>query len=173
MRWILLIILIFFNSCNQKSNFVPVKESSDKIQNAELVIRDFTAQGFKFEKADWELFAKEAYIIKNKKIIYIFNPFLTFFENEKPVFLRAEKGIVYTDDHLMEVENKVMVTNSEGKRLETESLIWNEKKKLLTSDKYVKITFPEGDTFEGIGMTADSKLDKIILKEAKGYHPAE
>ena len=59
--------------------------------------------------------------------------------------ITAEYGIHYREKGIMEARKNVVVTNYETKeQLNTEELIWDEKKELIYSNKFVKITMEDG-----------------------------
>ena len=58
----------------------------------------------------------------------------------------------------------VVVRNSEGLVLRTETLMWdNGKEKLLTED-FVTITRANGDVIRGYGLEADRNLERAVIK---------
>ncbi len=71
--------------------------------------------------------------------------------------ITGEYGIHYSEKRFMEARNNVVVTNYEtGERLNTEELIWDQKKELIYSYKFVKITSEDGVIF---GDTLEAKQD--------------
>lgn len=77
--------------------------------------------------------------------------------------LKAKYAIHYENERVWEARNDVVVVNKKGETLNTEKLVWNERKELLTSDQHVKITTKEeiiyGDGFEA---NQDFSLYKIF-----------
>ncbi|MDH5720090.1 MAG: LPS export ABC transporter periplasmic protein LptC [Spirochaetia bacterium] len=170
--YVVLSLFIIF-SCGKKSGFYSVKGEPDKEKGADLVIRNFSAQGYRIKEPLWDLYAKEAYLIYPKNLIKIHKIALTLYQDNSPVYLTASNGVLFQKRQLLTLAGRVMVTGAEGKRLETESLTWDEKEKKLYTDDDVKITFLEGDILEGKGLIADSRLNKITIKKGKLFHPPE
>lgn len=82
--------------------------------------------------------------------------------------ITAEYGIHYREKGIMEARNNVVVTNFEtGERLNTEELIWDEKKKLIFSNKFVKITSEDGVIY-GDGLEADQDFSKRKIINPSG-----
>mgnify|MGYP001812391006 CR=1 FL=1 len=82
--------------------------------------------------------------------------------------ITAEYGIHYSKKGIMEALNNVVVTNFEtGERLNTEELIWDEKKKLIYSNKFVKITSEDGVIY-GDGLEADQDFSKRKIINPSG-----
>ena len=69
---------------------------------------------------------------------------------------------------MYEARGNVVVINSEGKKLETEQLFWDPKKGVVYSEKYTKITSPDGTVAYGNTFTtAPNDFTKLILRKAK------
>lgn len=80
----------------------------------------------------------------------------------------GDSGIIKERIGFLELFGNVVVKTGENRKLETEHLYWNSKKKLIQSDLFVKITQGE-NILTGIGLEADQSLSKIkILKNAEG-----
>lgn len=81
--------------------------------------------------------------------------------------LTANYGVRYEKDLKTIMQNDVQVVNEKGEHLSTEELIWDEKKHLIYSDKFVKITTAD-QVLYGQGMEADEQLTKYIIKKPQG-----
>ena len=59
-------------------------------------------------------------------------------------FIKANYGISYPKKKIMRARNDVVVKNFESEeQLNTENLIWNQKKKVIYANTFVKITTPD------------------------------
>ncbi len=81
--------------------------------------------------------------------------------------LTANYGIRYEKQMKTIMRNDVRVVNEKGEHLSTEELIWDEKKHIIYSEKFVKITTPD-QVLYGEGMEADEQLPKYIIKKPQG-----
>lgn len=82
--------------------------------------------------------------------------------------ITGEYGVHYREKRMMEAHNNVVVTNYEtGERLDTEELIWDQKKEIIYSYKFVKITSEEGVIF-GDTLVADQDFSKRSIKNTSG-----
>jgi LPS export ABC transporter protein LptC len=81
--------------------------------------------------------------------------------------LTAQYAIKYEKSDLMEVRNNVEVVNHIGEKLNTELLIWDQKKRKIYSNVFVKITQIDKVLF-GDGMDADESFDKWTIRKPKG-----
>jgi LPS export ABC transporter protein LptC len=77
-------------------------------------------------------------------------------------------GIHYRKREIMEARQNVVVTNFEtGERLDTEELIWDQKKELIYSNKFVKISSEDGVIY-GDGLEAEQDFSKRKIINPSG-----
>jgi len=75
-------------------------------------------------------------------------------------FMRANYGINYEKQHLVRARNDVVVINFEKEEeLRTENLIWDQKKKIIYTNTFVKITTPDKVIY-GDSMWANESFSK-------------
>ncbi len=84
-------------------------------------------------------------------------------------FIQARYAIYYENKQLWEARNQVVAESpSEGKKLETEHMFWDQREKRIYSDNFTKITNPNG-VFNGeFGFEAQEDLSRWELKGLKG-----
>lgn len=88
-------------------------------------------------------------------------------QNEKTI-LTANYGINYQDRQLMEARGNVVVINHEtNEQLNTEELIWDQKRELIYSNKFVKLTTESGVLY-GEGIESDQTFSKRRLLHPTG-----
>ncbi|MCD4730043.1 MAG: LPS export ABC transporter periplasmic protein LptC [Bacteroidales bacterium] len=82
--------------------------------------------------------------------------------------ITAYYGIRYDNDKLMEAKNNVVVTSiKNNEQLETEHLVWDERKKIIYSNVFVKITRSE-EVLYGDGLTSDENFSSYTIKNPSG-----
>ena len=82
--------------------------------------------------------------------------------------ITADYGIRYDKNKLMEAKNNVIVTSiKNNEQLETEHLVWDERKKTIYSDVFVKIT-RSGEVLYGDGLTSDENFTIYTIKNPSG-----
>jgi LPS export ABC transporter protein LptC len=81
--------------------------------------------------------------------------------------LTANYAISYDKDKLMEAKNNVIVVNEKKEQLNTEHLVWDQKKAIFYSDKFVKINTGK-EILLGEGMESDEQFDNWKIKKPKG-----
>lgn len=65
--------------------------------------------------------------------------------------------------NLWELHDSVIAVNEAGDKLETELLFWDQKKALIYTDRFVKIT-TEDQIIQGYGLESDPRLSKRRIK---------
>lgn len=95
--------------------------------------------------------------------------FVTFFDEEEKISstLKADYGVRFDMSKRMEAKYKVVVVNREGKKLETEKLIWDEANKRIYTDAFVKIT-TDKEIITGKGLESNQDFTKYEMKEITG-----
>jgi LPS export ABC transporter protein LptC len=84
--------------------------------------------------------------------------------HEEPVASVTAKYAKYTDNkNLWELQDSVVAINEAGEKLETELLFWEQKKALIYTDRFVKIT-TEDQIIQGYGLESDPRLSKRRIK---------
>jgi LPS export ABC transporter protein LptC len=81
--------------------------------------------------------------------------------------LTANYAISYDKEKIMEAKNNVVVVNEKNEQLNTEHLVWDQRKAIIYSDKYVKINTGK-EIIWGEGMESDERFDKWHIKKVKG-----
>jgi len=82
--------------------------------------------------------------------------------------ITAKYGIRNDKTKIMEAQNNVVVKSLiKNEQLDTEKLIWDEVKKQIYSDVFVKITRPDRVIY-GDGLTSDQDFNNYTIKNLKG-----
>ena len=166
------VIICGIAACHSKSAGFEKVPAQVEPAGSEVTIKDFETYSYKGKRVRWILRADLAYLIPEKNIIKFDNIDFDFFEKPKQkISMKGEKGVFHETKRVMDIEKDVRVVSHNGRKLFTEKLTWNEKTGKLTTDKDVKILFPEGDVIQGKGLIADQHLNKITILEGQGYHP--
>lgn len=81
--------------------------------------------------------------------------------------LTAKYATAYENSHSMTARDSVVVINNKGEILNTDELIWDEEKKIIYSNSFVKITTPD-EIIYGNGMTANENFTGYVIKNITG-----
>jgi LPS export ABC transporter protein LptC len=82
--------------------------------------------------------------------------------------LTAKFALINEENNQMEARNNVEVINlDKGEKLNTERLIWDERKKRIYSNEFVKITTRDKVLF-GKGFESDQNFDNWVIKKPSG-----
>lgn len=84
-------------------------------------------------------------------------------------FIEAEYAIYYTKKQLWEGRKQVFGENRvSGEKIETEQIFWDQAEKRIYSDKFTKITRPDGIHIGEYGFDAEEDLSPIQLRGYSG-----
>lgn len=113
----------------------------------------------------------------NKETKFIENKYRTFpngvdiityyWNGKEDTRLHANRGYWYESKQKIIGKNGVVITNSEGGKLETDSLIYDQKTKKIYSDAPVKITTPK-EIIQGVGFIANDNFTQYQIKNIVG-----
>ena len=94
---------------------------------------------------------------------------IEFFDiNHKVVSkLSANYAIHFEQESRWEAKNNVVVVNEKGDQLNTEKLTWDERKEILYSDQFVKITSKD-EIIYGNGFEANQDFSRYRIFKVKG-----
>jgi LPS export ABC transporter protein LptC len=79
----------------------------------------------------------------------------------------ADWAIRWMGERLWEAKGNVVARNTRGEVLNTEYLVWDEKKAIIYSDRFVKITSGK-DIIIGQGFTADQAFERWKITKVRG-----
>ena len=81
--------------------------------------------------------------------------------------LTANYAINYEQEDRMEARSDVVLINVAGEKLNTEHLIWNQKKGIMYSEEFVKITTAD-EIIWGEGFESNQSFTNFKIKHIKG-----
>lgn len=82
--------------------------------------------------------------------------------------LTAGYGVRYESNHTMEARKNVVIKNIQnGEQLNTEHLVWDERKKIIYSQQFVTITTPDKVLY-GDGFESDEAFENWHIIKPKG-----
>jgi LPS export ABC transporter protein LptC len=171
MKWriILLLALALFSCANDMEvvdKFIDMESEPDMIaKNVELLYTDSARLQMKLR----------APLIKNftsaKDKRDEFPEGIHVWLYEKTGELRAEITANWAKrdltTNLYEARSNVVVTNAEGRKMETEQLFWDTKKENIYSEKHTKITSPDGTVATGNTFTSNQDFSVWELSSGK------
>lgn len=82
-------------------------------------------------------------------------------------YLTAENGISYQTKKITEVTRNVIVQNNKGEKLNTEKLVWDQKRQIIYTDKFVRIT-TKNEILTGEGMESKQDFSNWHILKPRG-----
>jgi LPS export ABC transporter protein LptC len=118
---------------------------------------------------EWELQGATAERYPGRKSLHLTDVHMVFYhDGEKSADLTAESGEVEDETKNTVARGNVVVVNSEGKRLSSDILYWDNARELIHTDQFFR--FEDGDqVLTGIGLETDPDLSDLhVLKSVEG-----
>jgi len=81
--------------------------------------------------------------------------------------LSANYGINYEDKKIIELRDSVRVINKQGEELKSEELFWDQEKKIIYTNKFVKIV-RDGEEIRGDGFESNENFTKYKILKPTG-----
>ena len=167
MRLFFLISIILF-SCSNDPEIVKEFISFDdlpveKMQDAEIIHTEFGILKVKVIAANIERYQK-----KQPQLI-LSNGLKVMFYNDTVMksILEAEYAEINEKEKIMRASNNVSLTSSNGKRLETEELIWDEKGNKIYTNKNIVIS-TEKEIIKGEGFVSNPDFTEYSISKIHG-----
>lgn len=165
------VMLLLFSSCSGNG-----KKLADAIANRDslpsmtslgvtTLISDSGITRYKIVTEEWMVFDK-----KNppywafEKGVYL-EKFDTLLHIDASI--KADTAYYYEKKKLWELIGNVQILSQKGDKFETEQLFWDEKKKTVYSDKFIKIE-QEDKTITGYGFESNQELTDYVIKNTTG-----
>jgi LPS export ABC transporter protein LptC len=167
---IISIVAAMFFSC--KSDIKQINSLADiknfpnqSAKNIEILYSDSA-------KVKMKIFAPVLHRFSDEKEPYVEFPdgiTVYFYTAQKEVesSLKSNYAIFYEIPDIWEAKEDVVVVNRDGDVINTELLIWERKKELLHSDKFVKITTKD-EILYGEGFEADQNFTNYTIHKPTG-----
>lgn len=92
---------------------------------------------------------------------------LDFIDDQQKAYshLKADEAIRNDNDSKITAKGNVVFYNDKGEKLESPELIWDERERIVTTEKIVRITQAEkGDTTIGFGFRANQDFTRFEIK---------
>jgi len=86
---------------------------------------------------------------------------------EQEAFMKSDYATQHLDDKTIEAKGGVLLKNLKGEKLETEFLVWDEKREQIFTEAQVKIT-KQGQLIIGEGFESNTSFSKYTLKNSRG-----
>jgi len=169
LRGLLFIIVVFAASCKNdikiinaigNKNFLPVESAKDVetiySDSGQVVVVMRAPQLDKYE-------GEKPYFEMTKGVEVYFYDSLMQVKSK----LTADYAISYEKENIMEAKNNVVAVNEKNEQLNTEHLVWDQRKAIIYSNKFVKINTGK-EILLGDGMESDERFNKWKIKKPKG-----
>ena len=128
-------------------------------------VTDFSLRESDTGRPEWILESKYAATYSSRGLIVANDVTIDFYDSagEKYSRLTAREGTVQQPQNDMEARGHVVVTTTDGVRIETESLRFLNRQGKIVSEEFVRLE-RNGDVVTGIGFESDPSLEHFQIK---------
>ena len=167
----IMVMVLLFVSCETDRNEIMALGKKNVMpdltgKDVTMLYSDSTILKIKLQTPQMQKYEKD---VKEPVTIMPKGLFVVFYDEtgKEATTLKADYGVRYELSKRMEVKYNVEVINVNGEKLNTEHLIWDEKKKKIISDAFVKITTAK-EIIMGKGLEANQDFTQYEIKEITG-----
>lgn len=169
-RLVIVIAALCAMGCSRQGSAPPVKSQLSLADSAEQVLSNIHTLLTDHGVQRGELFADSAYVFDETTRFELRNVRATFntVTGIKNADLRSDRGRYNLRQQMLEGHGNVVITTTDGKRLTSPQLRYNQALNEVSSDTSFTLVEP-GRTVSGIGFRSDPQLTRFqILKGARG-----
>ena len=159
---------LFFAACEEIEEEKPWLQ----VERPEMLFTDTTLMD-SYDKGvlAWKL--KTAYLERwsDKEVVFVRPVLVDIYDSlgERTAFLRADSGRMDLKFTYVYAYGHVYALTPKGASVRSDSLIWNKKDNLVTTESYVRVVSEEGDVLQGRGFVSDAHMDNWrILSNVTG-----
>ena len=167
MRFFFFISIVFFSCSNDPDlvkEFVPSTNLPvEQIEGAEMLHTEHGKLKVKIRATKIERFQDVPQLVFSSGIEVVFYNDSGFVQSQ----LLADAADIDEDNNIMTARHNVILISSDDKQLETDELIWNERKNMIYSSKDVKINTGKEIIF-GEGFTSNPDFTKYSISKIHG-----
>ncbi len=168
--WFLVIPMYFFTSCSNQESEVDalvaenIQSNTEKGKNIDIYYSDNAQVKLVIHAPEMIRYTEYG----NTKDAFPKGILLEFLRENKEVYswLKAESAVREEREQKITARGNVIFYNDKGEKLETPELVWDEKDRIVYTDKLVRITQAEkGDTTYGFGFRANQEFTRFEIKK--------
>jgi LPS export ABC transporter protein LptC len=157
-------VLVLLSACSKPEKIIN-RADFDPGLEPDLVLYDFDYETTTGTRKNWTLRAQEARKYDVRRTFVFRGVNFVLYENGVPGSrLTAKAGTAQYDSRDMTAISNVRVVFRDGTVLTSEELIWSDERKILHTEKFVRIVKPTGDRIEGYGLEMDRNADTITIR---------
>ncbi|MCB2197297.1 MAG: LPS export ABC transporter periplasmic protein LptC [Bacteroidetes bacterium] len=164
-------IIMFFSSC-ERNNIEKINQITAEIDAPDIAVTNTEIVFSKNGRIEVKLISNQINRYFDEEEPYTEFPeglYVEFYDSTNNVtsFIKANYCIYDEKEELWTAENDVVSVSDEGDTLNTDFLIWDQKKEKIYSDQYVRITNEDG-IIHGKGFEANQDLSDWVIKNSSG-----
>jgi len=164
------VMLLLFSGCSKNKPLADAVVDRDSLPSmtslgVTTLISDSGITRYKIVTEEWMIFDKKkppywafekgVYLEKFDTLLHI------------DASIKADTAYYFEKQKLWELKGNVQILSQKGDKFETEQLYWDEKKKTVYSDKFIRIE-QEDKAITGYGFESNQELTDYVIKNTTG-----
>lgn len=124
----------------------------------------FRSEYYDGSRKVWEAYASNASLYQDRRVTELRFVRIKLFDGSN-VSARVEAGMGYlhASDSSIELLTNVVIISTNGTRLYSHRILWDNRRGKMTSTNIVSIVHRNGDWIRGVGMEADIDLSHVVI----------
>lgn len=170
------LVVIGTAACADSSGTAPRPADTVLPDSAEQVAFGIRVRLTDRSVAKGDLLADKSYSYDNMNRLELERLSVTFFNalGEEDGQLTAKEGTYNKRLNRLEARGDVVVIREDGRRLETQQLVYDELRNQIFSDSAFVLNEPPKRQISGVGFESDPQLTKLrVISQAKGVAPVK
>ena len=160
---ILVVVVISFNDDRKKEITPEIQKTDDASEESNVKLEKVIYSTVNEENIkEWDLKADTARYFEDKERLILEGVEARIYSDDKTYYVTGNEGLFNTKTRDIEIKGQVEVVMPDRTELHTETLYYNHKKKLMTSNDKVLIT-REKVTIKGVGVVININEKKLLI----------
>ncbi len=157
---VLLFLLLIVCGKEKKDNYKFPENPPDEI------INNFSMIELDRDRKVYSIKSKKAYLYDEKSLFIVFKPEINFYGEKGEIIaqVNTDTGIIYNRTGKFYARGHVVLKTSDSTILHTDSLLWDNERRLIITDAPVEVYTPTG-RIRAIGMESDAFLRRIVFRK--------
>ena len=168
-----IVMLFLLSACRDKQPMTGAITNRDSVpvmttRDVSSYVSDSGVVRYKIITEEWKVFDR----LDPSRWSFEQGIYLERFDDSLNIeaIIQADTAYYYDKEELWELRGDVHIENIQDEQFDTQLLFWNQKKKRVYSDQYIRIR-QQKRIITGVGFTSNQEFTDYIIKQTQGIFP--
>lgn len=168
-----IVMLFLLSACRDKQPMTGAITNRDSVpvmttRDVSSYVSDSGVVRYKIITEEWKVFDR----LDPSRWSFERGIYLERFDDSLNIeaIIQADTAYYYDKEELWELRGDVHIENIQDEQFDTQLLFWNQKKKRVYSDQYIRIR-QQKRIITGVGFTSNQEFTDYIIKQTQGIFP--